>query len=99
MSSPAPVTSATFLPAPTLGRAAKAASWLTFTLDEVSASEAAWVDGFGTHELDVRTFNVRMAWAICGEIAHSLSLSRDIAHCRAGPKGKEERDEGEKLHC
>jgi len=40
-----------------------------------------------------------MAWALCGEITHSISLSGDIAHCRAGSKGKEEGDEGEELHC
>jgi hypothetical protein len=101
MSSPAPVTSTTFFPAPTFGRAAKAASALTFALDEVSALEAAGIDGLGTHELNVRTFNVGMAWAVCGEIAHRLTLSGggDTVHCSGGSNGKEEGDDSEELHC
>jgi hypothetical protein len=100
MSSPAPVTSTTFLPAPTLGRAAIAAYALAFALDEVSAPEAAWVDGMVTLELDVRTFNVGMAGAVCGEIAHGLTLNggRATVQCSGGSNGKEEGNEGEELH-
>jgi hypothetical protein len=101
MSSPAPVSRTTFLPAPTPGRAAIAATILTCTLEEVSALKAAWIDGFGTHELNVRTFNVGMAWAVCGEVEHSLTLSggRDTEPCSGSCNSKEEGDEGKELHC
>lgn len=97
MSSPAPVTTTAFLPAPTVLRAAIGASSLAFTLDEVSAAEAAWVARGAAHELDVRTLNVGVAWAIGREIEHSLAFNGDVAGCR-GSKGKEEGDEGEELH-
>lgn len=95
--SPAPVTTSTFLPAPTLGRAAIAASSLALTLEEVSASEAAWVAGGSAHELDVRALNVRMAGAVGGKIAHRLSHNGGVA-CH-GSKSKEDGGESEELHC